>query len=211
MAALVAGPGPVRDLVVRQPGAAEQRRRPARTCRPGRRRRGGGPGRSASGVPGLDRQAVGAHVRRLERERVVERAAPVVQRLADAAVDEVEVERRRSRSRRRASTARRTLAGSWVRPSAASTCGTIDCTPRLDAVHAGGAVGRQQRRRSRCRGCTRPSPRRPAPAAMASSTASSPSAGTSDGVPPPKNTLVATGMPAGVDRARHLGSTSATR
>src|SRR6267378_2426427 len=31
-------------------------------------------------------------------------------------------------SRARA-TERRTLFGSWVRPSASSTCGTIDCTP----------------------------------------------------------------------------------
>ena len=41
----------------------------------------------------LDGEGVGGHVRRVEGDRVVERAAPVVEGLAGAAVDEVEVER----------------------------------------------------------------------------------------------------------------------
>ena len=52
VAALVAGSGPVGDLL---PAGSRRRRaprRPSRSDRPGRRRPGGGPGPAASGVPG---------------------------------------------------------------------------------------------------------------------------------------------------------------
>ena len=42
-----------------------------------------------------------------------------------------------------AATARATFERSCVRPNASSTCADIDCTPRLDAVDTGRAVGAQ--------------------------------------------------------------------
>ena len=64
-----------------------------------------------------------------------------------AAVDEVEVEGVEARRPGPARRTRTTLAGSCVRPSAASTWGTIDCTPNESRFTPPAAVGVEQLRR----------------------------------------------------------------
>ena len=91
MATLVARNGPVRHLVVRQPGGAEQLvgevvlvglivvvRMPVVIGRQRRTR--------------LDRQRVGAHVGRIERKHPAQRCLPVGEALTGNPIDEVEVE-----------------------------------------------------------------------------------------------------------------------
>ena len=92
VAALVAGPGPIRDLVPRQPGRAEDsvggQVLAGLVVVVGMASRIGGERRA-----GLDGEGVRADVRRwrVQREDGVERAPPVVGRLAGGAEDEVDV------------------------------------------------------------------------------------------------------------------------
>jgi hypothetical protein len=140
------------------------------------------------GRAGFDREAVRADVGRVERERFVESGAPVVERAEFTDV--------------------MTFAGSCVRPSDASTCGTIDCTPKLNRFTP---PRRYARRRAgvTVSGLHSTVTSAPGDRSMWSSTLISASAGTSDGVPPPKNTLVADGMPS--RRARSRSATHASR
>ena len=169
-------------------------RRRSRTCRPGRRRPARGGRRLAmsrpSGVPGSTVSAYTLTWSGLEREHAVEAAAPVVDRLARRAVDEVEVEvleagctrptapRARRRRDRGCGRARRARA-------AASTA------PRTRAG------SRRRRRRSRAgpgsteSGLHSTVTSAPAARSIASRMRARPAAGISDGVPPPKKTLVA--------------------
>ena len=104
----------------------------------------------------LDGQRVRAHVLDVERERAVERRAPVVERLARRAVDEVDVDALEARVARRARSRARRWRDRACGPSAASTCGAIDCTPKLSRFTPAARYARELRRRRRCRDCTRP-------------------------------------------------------
>ena len=154
-------------------------------------------GSAASGVPGLDGERVGGHVRRVEGERVVERAAPVVERLAGAAVDEVEVERREAAAARAARRPARTLAAVVGAAERGEHVGASRLHAERQPVHAAGA--RRCRRSSGGDGVGVALDRDLAPGArgMRSSTATRSAAGTSDGVPPPTNTDVAARQPGG--------------
>ena len=187
---------PVRDLVPVVAGGGRAGRRPARTCRPADRRRAPAPRRGGSAGRAWCRPRRSARTPRCGRARgaiaVSSDAPPVLERLARRAVDEVQAHVEtgtRARRRRRCAT----FAGSCVRSSAASTCGTADCMPidmrvtpaaassvddgirhgvgvRLDRdLRAGGDA---ERLRGRPRACARG---RPAAAAS--------------GVPPPKKTV----------------------
>ena len=92
MPALVAGPGPVGDLLPAVPGGAEDGVGPL--VAPGLHVVVGvAPGVGGQRRARLDGQGVGAHVRRreVEAEDVVEGAGPVVVALGRRAEDEVEV------------------------------------------------------------------------------------------------------------------------
>ena len=87
-------------------------------------------------------------------------------------------------------TDRRTLSRSCVRPSASSTCGTIDCTPNdtrftpASRYAANNAVDTVSGLHSTVTSA-------PGARTTAERTDTSSSAGSNDGVPPPKNTDVA--------------------
>ena len=96
VARLVAGARPVRHLVVRQASSSQQvvgefvlvRLVVVVGMAVGLRRQR---------RPGFDGESVGRDVRRLERQRCLDGATPVVDRFACGAVDQVEVERRHAR------------------------------------------------------------------------------------------------------------------
>ncbi len=92
-------------------------------------------------------------------------------------------------------TARSTLAGSWVRPSAASTWARIDCTPN-DTRLTPAAAYRRNLVASTESGLHSTVTSAPAARGMTSRIDVNALASSSDGVPPPKNTLVASGRPA---------------
>ncbi len=108
---------------------------------------------------------------------------------------------------RAAATARSTLAGSWVRPSAASTCGTIDCTP-IDTRLTPAATYVSNSDSVTSSGLHSTVTSAPGARGIARSTAASPSAGTSDGVPPPTKTLVAGAIPPSTARSTSVRTAS---
>jgi hypothetical protein len=93
-----------------------------------------------------------------------------------------------------AATARSTFAGSWVRPSDASTCGTIDCTP-MDTRFTPAPTYVSRSSTVTSSGLHSTVTSAPAASGTARSTSARPAAGTSVGVPPPTNTLVAGAIP----------------
>ena len=213
VAALVAGAGPVRDLVPGEAGGGQAvvghlvlrglvvvvgRFPPAGRDRPAER------------GTRLDGQGVRAHVPRLQRQGGVEGRLPVGDALARRAVDEVEVE---------------ALDPGGARP--------VDGAGHVVGVVRAAQRGEHVRRASTARRTTRGSPRRRGTrASLARSTESglhstvtsasaargiasrirvSAAASSNDGVPPPKNTLLA-GAGARRPRSRTQASTySSTR
>ena len=103
------------------------------------------------------------------------------------------------------STARATLSGSWVRPSAASTCARIDCTPN-DTRFTPAARYARSLSRSTESGLHSTVTSASSARGMASRIRVSAAASSSDGVPPPKNTLLA-GAGARRPRSRTQAST----
>ena len=96
---------------------------------------------------------------------------------------------------RAASTARSTLRGSCERPSAPSTCGTIDCTP-IDTRLTPAAANVSNIVTVTSSGLHSTVISASGVTGIDCSTAARPSGGTSVGVPPPTNTLDAGGIPA---------------
>ena len=189
-----------------RPGAPSSRSRTRR----GRRRRGGrrrartssawssSSGRGAS--PGgdrlaerrarLDRQRVRAHVLGPERERGVERRVPVGDRLARRAVDEVEVQPRRCPPRRgRRPPAPRSSGRACGRARRARAV-RIDCTPNDTRFTPRVAVARGACSSVDRVGVALDGDLGVGRAGWRRGCAMSWSASSSDGVPPPKNTLV---------------------
>ena len=141
----------------------------------------------------LDGQAIGGHVGRIERQHLLHRAPPVVDRLSGCSVDDVEVERRNPRASPIAATARSTLAGSWVRPVLPSTCGDIDCTPTLTRfTHPPYRYDISTVTSSGLHSTVTSGPSRRGIVAISSDSVS---AATSVGVPPPTKIVSATGSP----------------
>ena len=126
------------------------------------------------------------------RQHRVQRRPQVVVGLPRRAVDQVEVDvfEPAARASRAAATAR---PGVCRRSSRRSTCGAADCIPSETRVKPASTRPVEERRRRRLRVGSRSSPRRPAASPnvdrTASSTVASRSAPSSDGVPPPTNTV----------------------
>ena len=137
----------------------------------------------------LDRERVRAHVLGLERERGVERGLPVGDGLTGRAVDEVEVDAVDARGSRAVD---RTLdvRGIVRAPEQREHVRAHRLHAERHAVHAGRAVLTQLRRVDRV-GVALDRDLGAVDAVDRVEDASEARAGSSDGVPPPKNTLVA--------------------
>ncbi len=89
-------------------------------------------------------------------------------------------------------TARSTFAGSWVRPSASNTCARIDCTPNETRFTPARAYSRSLAASTES-GLHSTVTSAASARGIASRIDVSARASSSDGVPPPKNTRVASG------------------
>ena len=162
MPALVAGAGPVGDLVPAESRRDQGARPRAGTCRPGRRRQDGGPGRRPAACPARRsgrRRSRAAAPSASTASRVRRQSSSA---LADRPVDEVEVEGLEAGLVRQPDRARDVArAGGRARAppahAASSTARPSDTrlTPAAAQAANDDAVAVP-------RGCTRPSPRSPA-------------------------------------------------